>query len=81
MDCRPLNHKERKCVEQVLSPYGCGNYPLQGGSMTMQENGNITYFLDIGGVEPLGIQTKKIGKNLKELLGADEIYIQSVKVV
>ena len=81
MRCRPLNQKEKSCIEKVLYPYGLGNFPLQGGSMSINEEDNIVYYLDIGRIDPLAVQTRKIGKNLKEILGADEIYIQAVKIV
>ena len=79
---RPLNPKEKACIEQVVYPYGgIRNFPVYGGSTTVKPNGDIVYFIELGGLTPCDLQAKKIGRSLKEVLGADEIYLQSVKII
>ena len=79
MKYRPLNQKEFTCIEQAMVPYGLRNYELQGGSLEDREDDQIIYHLCIKGFNPMEGNPKKFASKIKEALGADVVFIQSVE--
>ena len=79
MNCRKITNKERLTIEDALEYFG--TLDLQGGSRE-ERDGKIIYNLCFYHVHlnPVSPEAKKVGEILKNVLGADEIWLLGTRI-
>ena len=79
MNFRKITHKERLCIEEALAEFG--KLDLQGGSRE-EKDGKIIYHLGFyhAHLNSSSGEIKKVGRILKDYLGADEIWIDGSRI-